>query len=52
MPQMSPMNWTSLFIAFSLLLILFMIMNYFNFKLNTNSNNNTLNNFFKNNWKW
>nr|AQM39944.1 ATP synthase F0 subunit 8 [Phyllomimus sp. ZJZ-2017] len=30
MPQMSPMNWTSLLMTFSILLIFFIIMNYNN----------------------
>nr|YP_010371611.1 ATP synthase F0 subunit 8 [Sphegina sp.]UOW81239.1 ATP synthase F0 subunit 8 [Sphegina sp.] len=54
MPQMAPINWLSLFLLFSLIFILFNMMNYFiylpttpkskslNFKKTTNSMN----------WKW
>nr|WKU83776.1 ATP synthase F0 subunit 8 [Aristosyrphus sp.] len=31
MPQMFPMNWLFLFMIFSLTLIMFSIMNYFNY---------------------
>nr|QNJ59909.1 ATP synthase F0 subunit 8 [Aidemona azteca] len=34
MPQMSPLMWFSLFIMFSLVLILFNQMNFFSFKPN------------------
>nr|YP_010373213.1 ATP synthase F0 subunit 8 [Dicerca corrugata]UPI13487.1 ATP synthase F0 subunit 8 [Dicerca corrugata] len=30
MPQMSPMNWLPLFILFSIIFILFIILNFFN----------------------
>nr|YP_010159296.1 ATP synthase F0 subunit 8 [Perlesta teaysia]QRG31753.1 ATP synthase F0 subunit 8 [Perlesta teaysia] len=31
MPQMAPISWLTLFIAFSLILLLFNFMNYFSF---------------------
>nr|QOL00689.1 ATP synthase F0 subunit 8 [Mongolotettix japonicus]QOL01001.1 ATP synthase F0 subunit 8 [Mongolotettix anomopterus] len=53
MPQMSPIMWFSLFILFSITLILFNQMNFFSFKPNiikiskksTTKSNNM-------NWKW
>nr|UFZ13924.1 ATP synthase F0 subunit 8 [Protochauliodes sp.] len=52
MPQMAPINWLFLFMFFSMMLIIFNIMNYFliNPQISTN--------FYKNikinsmNWKW
>nr|QOL00624.1 ATP synthase F0 subunit 8 [Hieroglyphus annulicornis] len=35
MPQMSPLMWFSLFIMFSMVLILFNQMNFFSFKMAT-----------------
>nr|YP_010172889.1 ATP synthase F0 subunit 8 [Melanoplus differentialis]QSH90706.1 ATP synthase F0 subunit 8 [Melanoplus differentialis] len=53
MPQMSPLMWFSLFIMFSLVLILFNQMNFFSFKpeiMKTESKSEKMN---KNmNWKW
>nr|AYM85041.1 ATP synthase F0 subunit 8 [Melanoplus bivittatus] len=52
-PQMSPLMWFSLFIMFSLVLILFNQMNFFSFKpeiIKTESKSEKMN---KNmNWKW
>nr|AYQ22815.1 ATP synthase F0 subunit 8 [Coscineuta sp. OR249] len=52
-PQMSPLMWFSLFIMFSLILILFNQMNFFSFKLNPIKSMEKkmikLNNL---NWKW
>nr|YP_009229599.1 ATP synthase F0 subunit 8 [Pteronarcella badia]ALT66156.1 ATP synthase FO subunit 8 [Pteronarcella badia] len=31
MPQMAPINWLTLFIAFSLILLIFNFMNYYSF---------------------
>nr|WDE20729.1 ATP synthase F0 subunit 8 [Clerus sp.] len=51
MPQMSPLNWVSLFISFSLIFMLINSTNYFfimyNSKLNTKSTKQN-----KINWKW
>nr|AMN09046.1 ATP synthase F0 subunit 8 [Rhipidia chenwenyoungi] len=54
MPQMAPLMWLSMFIIFSITLIIFNTMNYFTFfpikskssNLKINSKNTTLN------WKW
>nr|AXS65873.1 ATP synthase F0 subunit 8 [Tenebrionoidea sp. 11 KM-2017] len=32
MPQMAPLNWLSLMIMFSMILISFNVLNYFNFQ--------------------
>nr|UFZ12868.1 ATP synthase F0 subunit 8 [Corydalus sp. 1 YLJ-2021a] len=52
MPQMAPINWLLLFFLFSMILILFNIMNYF--IITPSSPELTLKNFKKNNlnWKW
>uniref|UniRef100_A0A6B9MKN8 ATP synthase complex subunit 8 n=1 Tax=Trogoderma variabile TaxID=888089 RepID=A0A6B9MKN8_9COLE len=51
MPQMAPMNWLSLFIVFSITL---MIMNSMNFFSNLNTPKSTLIKKIniKTNWKW
>nr|YP_010987679.1 ATP synthase F0 subunit 8 [Platystethus arenarius]WON66111.1 ATP synthase F0 subunit 8 [Platystethus arenarius] len=51
MPQMSPLNWLSLFLMFLFIFMLFNSMNYFNFMYNPilklkMSANKTIN------WKW
>nr|WDE73844.1 ATP synthase F0 subunit 8 [Lophosia sp.] len=53
MPQMSPINWLSLYIMFSIIFMIFNIMNYYMFyplmpKLN-NLMKNKSNSFL---WKW
>nr|QOL00936.1 ATP synthase F0 subunit 8 [Chorthippus nemus] len=52
MPQMSPLMWFSLFILFSITMILFNQMNFFSFKPNiiksTKKNNKSKNQT----WKW
>nr|YP_009740579.1 ATP synthase F0 subunit 8 [Spathosternum prasiniferum prasiniferum]AJD76916.1 ATP synthase F0 subunit 8 [Spathosternum prasiniferum sinense]QID03541.1 ATP synthase F0 subunit 8 [Spathosternum prasiniferum prasiniferum] len=53
MPQMSPLMWFSLFILFSIALILFNQMNFFSFKqltIEKKSKKTTENKFL--NWKW
>nr|UFZ12881.1 ATP synthase F0 subunit 8 [Corydalus sp. 2 YLJ-2021a] len=52
MPQMAPLNWLILFMLFSLILILFNIMNYFISM--PSSPELTFKNFKKSNliWKW
>nr|YP_011002155.1 ATP synthase F0 subunit 8 [Profenusa thomsoni]WPN89807.1 ATP synthase F0 subunit 8 [Profenusa thomsoni] len=55
MPQMYPLMWMMLYIYFIIILILFFIMNYYNFKkIKTNMNTNYFKkmNNFKFNWKW
>nr|UFZ13076.1 ATP synthase F0 subunit 8 [Protohermes similis] len=52
MPQMAPINWLLLFILFSIILILFNIMNYYITMPNspeTSSKSFKLNSL---NWKW
>nr|YP_009389825.1 ATP synthase F0 subunit 8 [Pternoscirta caliginosa]ANJ44391.1 ATP synthase F0 subunit 8 [Pternoscirta caliginosa] len=52
MPQMSPMMWFSLFILFSIVLILFNQMNFFSYKPNKTEmmpNQMKIENI---NWKW
>nr|YP_010865906.1 ATP synthase F0 subunit 8 [Neopanorpa lui]WGT92122.1 ATP synthase F0 subunit 8 [Neopanorpa lui] len=53
MPQMAPINWLSLFIMFSIILLLFNMMNYYSFspKLPDPNNINSIN-FKSLNWKW
>nr|AOY39828.1 ATP synthase F0 subunit 8 [Pityogenes trepanatus] len=54
MPQMAPMSWLTLFILFTMLFLLTIILNFF-FLKNNSINNKTL---FKNKaylnkyWKW
>nr|UFZ13958.1 ATP synthase F0 subunit 8 [Taeniochauliodes natalensis] len=52
MPQMSPMNWLMLFLFFSMMLIMFNIMNYY--LINPLSMKYSIKNFKMNslNWKW
>nr|YP_010238574.1 ATP synthase F0 subunit 8 [Cephenemyia stimulator]QTE20631.1 ATP synthase F0 subunit 8 [Cephenemyia stimulator] len=53
MPQMSPINWLSLFIIFSITFVIFNMMNYFNFFPSTPKSHfpkNKINNSM--NWKW
>nr|YP_010022514.1 ATP synthase F0 subunit 8 [Paratoacris reticulipennis]QON98937.1 ATP synthase F0 subunit 8 [Paratoacris reticulipennis] len=53
MPQMSPLMWFTLFILFSITLILFNQINFFSFKpsLSMKSKSESMNS--KNmNWKW
>nr|WRO45289.1 ATP synthase F0 subunit 8 [Phyllothelys breve] len=53
MPQMMPLNWLMLFLFFSLLLILFNMLNYYNshneFTFLTNKKKITKTSL---NWKW
>nr|QNJ59917.1 ATP synthase F0 subunit 8 [Gymnoscirtetes pusillus] len=52
-PQMSPLMWFSLFIMFSIVLILFNQMNFFSFKLNIIKKTEKSEMKSKNlNWKW
>nr|WNG77938.1 ATP synthase F0 subunit 8 [Helius pluto] len=54
MPQMSPLMWLSLFIIFSITLILFNTLNYFSF-LPTSPPSKNMNNKINTipmNWKW
>nr|UOU85321.1 ATP synthase F0 subunit 8 [Mycomya fimbriata] len=55
MPQMAPINWLSLFYFFTIIYLMFCVLNYYNFFLiyptQLNQNNK---NFEKKylNWKW
>nr|WON66085.1 ATP synthase F0 subunit 8 [Anotylus sp. 'Oxytelopsis' 1 HFZ-2023b] len=51
MPQMSPMNWLTLFFLFLIIFMIFNTLNYFSF---TYSFKSTLMNKIKTpiNWKW
>nr|WIL79877.1 ATP synthase F0 subunit 8 [Tillus discoidalis]WIL79903.1 ATP synthase F0 subunit 8 [Opilo sinensis] len=51
MPQMSPLNWVSLFISFTIIFMLINSMNYFfiNYNFKINKENIKLS---KINWKW
>nr|QEL51265.1 ATP synthase F0 subunit 8 [Philonthus decorus] len=51
MPQMAPMNWLTLFILFTIIFLMFNVMNYFSFKypvkkFTTKKKTNKIN------WKW
>nr|YP_008144579.1 ATP synthase F0 subunit 8 [Xenocatantops brachycerus]AGI51634.1 ATP synthase F0 subunit 8 [Xenocatantops brachycerus]QON98885.1 ATP synthase F0 subunit 8 [Xenocatantops brachycerus] len=53
MPQMSPLMWFSLFIMFSMVLIIFNQMNFFSFKPNLIKSAEGKKMENKNlNWKW
>nr|AYM85002.1 ATP synthase F0 subunit 8 [Copiocera sp. OR333] len=53
MPQMSPLMWFSLFILFSIVVVLFNQMNFFSFKLKPTQSIKKEMIFKKNiNWKW
>nr|AZA05026.1 ATP synthase F0 subunit 8 [Anthrenus verbasci]QOW08060.1 ATP synthase F0 subunit 8 [Attagenus unicolor japonicus]UZT67666.1 ATP synthase F0 subunit 8 [Attagenus unicolor japonicus] len=51
MPQMAPMNWVTLFIMFSIILLMVNSINYFSFfKAPKTTQKNKL--ITKTNWKW
>nr|QNJ59916.1 ATP synthase F0 subunit 8 [Trimerotropis pallidipennis] len=52
MPQMSPMMWFSLFIMFSLTMILFNQMNFFSYKPNIIKSTEKMIKKKNMNWKW
>nr|YP_009988363.1 ATP synthase F0 subunit 8 [Anapodisma miramae]QNM39662.1 ATP synthase F0 subunit 8 [Anapodisma miramae] len=53
MPQMSPLMWFSLFIMFSIVLIMFNQMNFFSFKPKILENKSKMEIESKKlNWKW
>nr|YP_010895135.1 ATP synthase F0 subunit 8 [Ironomyia nigromaculata]WJW73661.1 ATP synthase F0 subunit 8 [Ironomyia nigromaculata] len=53
MPQMAPIGWLNLFIIFSIIFILFNVMNYYSFSYKTIKSNN-INELETSslNWKW
>nr|YP_010526594.1 ATP synthase F0 subunit 8 [Megaxyela euchroma]UXP85886.1 ATP synthase F0 subunit 8 [Megaxyela euchroma] len=52
MPQMAPINWLIMFSMFSLILLLFNILNYFCFNYKVPSSINSKFNTYPLNWKW
>nr|QNJ59911.1 ATP synthase F0 subunit 8 [Arphia xanthoptera] len=52
MPQMSPMMWFSLFILFSITMIVFNQMNFFSYKPNIIKSNSKMIKKKNMNWKW
>nr|YP_010046741.1 ATP synthase F0 subunit 8 [Culiseta inconspicua]QPJ78685.1 ATP synthase F0 subunit 8 [Culiseta inconspicua] len=53
MPQMAPISWLTLFLIFSLTLVIFNIKNYFCFFYNSNQTPQNMNiKSHKMNWKW
>nr|YP_010411498.1 ATP synthase F0 subunit 8 [Pissodes yunnanensis]URP30499.1 ATP synthase F0 subunit 8 [Pissodes yunnanensis] len=51
MPQMAPMNWICLYIFFSMIFMLILMFNYFNFMYPPKSfKTMAIKNFY--NWKW
>nr|AOY39919.1 ATP synthase F0 subunit 8 [Scolytinae sp. BMNH 1039994] len=53
MPQMAPMNWTSMYVLFSMLFLLTMIMNYFVFLYSTdNETHQKKTKSHHQTWKW
>nr|YP_010132032.1 ATP synthase F0 subunit 8 [Periscepsia handlirschi]QQD89766.1 ATP synthase F0 subunit 8 [Periscepsia handlirschi] len=54
MPQMAPISWLTLFILFSIIFMIFCIMNYY-FFINLTPKSNLIIKIFKDkafNWKW
>nr|QXG82675.1 ATP synthase F0 subunit 8 [Alleculinae sp. BMNH 1042437] len=51
MPQMAPLNWLTLMITFSMILIMFNVINYFSMKYPIKSTKYNLKMTIKN-WKW
>nr|QXG82701.1 ATP synthase F0 subunit 8 [Kyklioacalles sp. BMNH 1043787] len=51
MPQMAPLNWTSMYCYFICLMFLSIIMNYFIFLYKPKFKNQSLKKTFLN-WKW
>nr|YP_009115075.1 ATP synthase F0 subunit 8 [Isognathotermes ugandensis]AIZ68261.1 ATP synthase F0 subunit 8 [Isognathotermes ugandensis] len=52
MPQMMPMEWTMLYIAFLTTFLMFNIMNYFTQSPNSQTKSKKNINTYKMNWKW
>nr|QIV24773.1 ATP synthase F0 subunit 8 [Agrianome spinicollis] len=51
MPQMAPLNWLALAIVFSLVFLIFNIMNYFSFSYGTKDVKTTKKEIVTS-WKW
>nr|YP_010946521.1 ATP synthase F0 subunit 8 [Pseudothyrsocera sinensis]WGO57239.1 ATP synthase F0 subunit 8 [Pseudothyrsocera sinensis] len=52
MPQMMPLSWLSLYIFFSLMLLMFAFMNYYSHIPKPNSSEKKNINIKMMNWKW
>nr|YP_009371264.1 ATP synthase F0 subunit 8 [Styloperla spinicercia]ARR75385.1 ATP synthase F0 subunit 8 [Styloperla spinicercia] len=52
MPQMAPISWLSLFIVFSIVLLIFSSMNYYNFTVTPPSTHVKQIHQTPMNWKW
>nr|WKU84031.1 ATP synthase F0 subunit 8 [Ocyptamus dimidiatus] len=52
MPQMAPISWLFLFLLFSIIFILFNMMNYFIYIPMTFKSKNLKISSFSMNWKW
>nr|QTC08126.1 ATP synthase F0 subunit 8 [Parachauliodes buchi] len=52
MPQMAPLNWLILFIFFTILFIIFNIMNYYIYSPNLNSTSKLNLKNYSLTWKW
>nr|QNE85924.1 ATP synthase F0 subunit 8 [Brachyptera risi] len=52
MPQMAPISWLTLFIAFSVILLIFNFMNYFSFLPKTPEISEKKFSQTSFNWKW
>nr|AYQ19005.1 ATP synthase F0 subunit 8 [Ptilodactylidae sp. 2 ACP-2013] len=52
MPQMAPMSWTILFILFSLVFIMFNLINFFLFNYKIKSTEKKQFSKIYSNWKW
>nr|YP_009561399.1 ATP synthase F0 subunit 8 [Zophobas atratus]QAT19099.1 ATP synthase F0 subunit 8 [Zophobas atratus] len=51
MPQMAPLNWLTLMIWFSLILIMFNTLNYYSFSYQIKQKKSTIKKL-STNWKW
>nr|AWH98611.1 ATP synthase F0 subunit 8 [Doddsia occidentalis] len=52
MPQMAPISWLTLFIAFSLILLIFNVVNYYSFLPNSPEVSEKTFTQTSFNWKW
>nr|YP_009338130.1 ATP synthase F0 subunit 8 [Trichodes sinae]ANG08440.1 ATP synthase F0 subunit 8 [Trichodes sinae] len=52
MPQMSPLNWISLFLSFSLIFLLINSYNYYFINYSFNKKITKTSSLIKINWKW
>nr|UOU84944.1 ATP synthase F0 subunit 8 [Platypalpus candicans] len=52
MPQMSPLNWLMLFIMFTIIFIMFCMLNYYSFLQQSHYQSQKTINKSSMNWKW